>query len=287
MTFKLRNDLIELTVNDLLLLYRAIHAVSYVPDRGLVFQLEEMRQEKFSREAAETALRAIQTDTVPAILIPVDASLSSPRERIYPMSFEVPLRELNLLTLHEQVMAALASYENGGKGNSFDKLQRQYLAALAGFGKVMAKAKEIANAGESSSVGSIKLLAHMPMALQRLLDQIPEKFDTLNDIIKGREVFSNAGRVVNGSSLRRFSTAKDDNEKKELAWGILTDSDNVMLISLRDFRPHVKLFMDIGQQEFAQKITEDYLESYSRGFNKWVADVHRITLKSRETKMMK
>jgi hypothetical protein len=34
--FKQRSDLIRLTVNDLLLLYRAIHAVSYQPDPELV-----------------------------------------------------------------------------------------------------------------------------------------------------------------------------------------------------------------------------------------------------------
>jgi hypothetical protein len=286
--FKQRSDLLDMTVNDLLLLYRAIHAVSYQADKGIIFQLNELSQEKFSREAAETALKAIQPETtVPAILIPVDASRNAPRERIYPMSFEVPLTELNLLQLHEEVMAALAAYEKGGKGKSFDDLQRQYLAALAGFGKVMAKAKDIANAGESSSVGSIKLLAHMPMPLQRLLDQIPGKFDTLNDIIKGREVFSNVGQVAKTSTLRRFITAKDDNEKKALAWGVLSDAQNVMIISLRDFRPHVKLLMAIGQQDLAAHITRDYLESYATGFNTWIADIQRITLKSRETRMAK
>jgi hypothetical protein len=286
--FKQRSDLLDMTVNDLLLLYRAIHAVSYEAENGIVFQLEELRQDKFSREAAVTALKALQPDdTVPAILIPVDASRNSPRDRIYPMSFEVPLGELNLLALHEQVMAALVAYEKGGKGDSFDNLQRQYLASLAGFGQVMAKAKEIANAGESSSVASIKLMAHMPSALQRLIDQVPDKFDTLNDIIKGREVFSNTGRVVKDSTLRRFITAKDDNEKKALAWGILTDDEGVMTISLRDFRPHVKMLIGIGQQQLAQRITQDYLDSYANGFNRWVADVQRITLKSRETKFLK
>jgi hypothetical protein len=203
------------------------------------------------------------------------------------MSFEVPLGELNLLGLHEQVIASLAAYEQGGKGDSFDNLQRQYLAGLAGFGKVMSKAKEIANAGETSSVGSIKLLAHMPVALQRLLDNIPGRFDTLNDIIKGREVFSNVGQVAKSSTLRRFITAKDDNEKKTLAWGVLTDANNRMIISLRDFRPHVKLLDNVGRHDLAQVMAQDYLDSYARGFNKWVADVQRITIKSRETRMAK
>jgi hypothetical protein len=60
-------------------------------------------------------------------------------------------------------------------------------------------------------VSAIKLLAHLPKPMQRLLDQIPQRFDVLNDIIKGREVFSNVGAVAADSTLTRFMTAKDDN----------------------------------------------------------------------------
>lgn len=284
--FKQRNDLIDLTVNDMLLLYRAIHAITYKADPAIVKDLEKLMEDKFSREAAETALKAIQPEeTPPAIMIPVDASRNSPRDRIYPMSFEVPLLELNLLELHQEVIKALDAYNEGSTGHTFDKLQRQYLGALAGFGMVMQRAKEIANAGETASVSSIKLLAHIPMPLQHLLNEIPGRFDMLNDIIKGREIFSNVGKVAKASTLRRFITAKDDNEKKTLAWGVLSDNDGIMRISLRDFRPHVGMLLKIGQRDLAKRITQDYLDSYAEGFNRYIADVQQITLRSRETRL--
>jgi hypothetical protein len=167
----------------------------------------------------------------------------------------------------------------------FDALQRTYLAALAGFGAVLSRAKEIALAGESVSVGTIKLLAHMPAPLQRLLDQIPGKLDMLNDIIKGREVFSNVGVVAPTSTLVRFITAKDDNERKTLAWGVVTDARGVMHISLRDFRPHVGMLYACGRADLAHRMAHDYLDQYARGLNRYVLDLHRITRASRETRL--
>ncbi|HLO18826.1 MAG TPA: hypothetical protein VK206_28600, partial [Anaerolineales bacterium] len=229
--FKQRSDLLQLTVNDLLVLYRAIHAVTYQPDASLVTELKKLIDGTATKFAAQVALQEIENSrgSNPAILIPIDASQHSPRERLYPMTFDVPLNDLDFLQLHSQTLHALASYENGRGDRAalyaeFDRLQRTYLAALAGFGTVLNKAKEIAILGESTSVGSIKLLAYMPVPLQRLLDNIPGQFDVLNDIIKGREVFSNVGAVAKTSTLTRFITAKDDNDKKTLAWGVITDA---------------------------------------------------------------
>ena len=286
--FKRRSDLLRLTVNDLLLLYRAIHAVTYQAHPELISDLSTLMGDKFTRDAALKALEAIKAHSIPpAILMPVDASQNSPRDRLYPMSFEVPLAELNLLQLHRRVMDALDNYEKGGDGKIFDETQRQYLASLAGFGTVMRRAKEIANAGLSGSVGTIKLLAHIPFPLQKLMNQIPQNFDVLNDLIKGREVFSNIGQVAKSSTLTRFITAKDDNDKKELAWGVLTDARGKTFISLRDFRPHVQALIAIGHKDIAEAITRDYLDAYVSGFNTYIHDLQRITMKSRETRMMK
>ncbi|MEJ2560138.1 MAG: hypothetical protein P8186_28780 [Anaerolineae bacterium] len=151
----------------------------------------------------------------------------------------------------------------------------------------MSKAKEIALTGESASVGTIKLLAHMPTPLQRLLEQIPGRFDVLNDVIKGREVFSNVGAVAQASTLTRFITAKDDNDKKTLAWGVITDAEGVMRMSLRDFRPHVGMLEAVGHKELATRIVQDYLDTYAHGLNNFVRDLQRITLASRETRFAK
>jgi hypothetical protein len=99
-------------------------------------------------------------------------------------------------------------------------------------------------------------------------------------VIKGREVFSNVGSVAPTSTLLRFITAKDDNDKKTLAWGVITDAAGVMRISLRDFRPHVGLLVQAGQAELAQRISQEYLEAYAAGLNRYVVDLHMITLTS-------
>jgi len=197
-----------------------------------------------------------------------------------------------LLNLHQRTVQALDAYENAGGDRStlyqdFDQTQRTYLATLAGFGTILDKLKEIAVQGESASVGAIKLLAHLPPALQSLLTKVPDRFEMLNNVLKGREVFSNVGAVVPTSTLRRFVTAKDDNEQKQLAWGIITDADGVLRISLRDFRPHVAALQAINRSDLADQITQDYLDSYAEGFNAYIQDLHRITLASRETQMLR
>lgn len=290
--FKHRSDLLLLTVNDLLVLYRAIHAVTYQPPSRLVAEIEALVKNSQTRDAARAALEALRDRSKPAILIPVDASQTAPSERLYPMSFDVPLHDLNLLALHEQALDALRTYRSGTGDRStayqqFDRLQREYLATLAGYGAVLSRAKEIALAGEGASSGTIRLLAHMSRPLQRLLDEIPSKIDLLNDIIKGREVFSNVGAVSQSSTLTRFITAKDDNDKKTLAWGVITDAEGIMRISLRDFRPHVRLLFKAGQPQLAQKITQHYLDTYVQGLNDYIIALRQITLASRETRMTK
>ena len=292
--FKKRNDLLQLTVNDLLVLYRTIHAFTYRPGPDLIAELDALTHKSSTRQAALAALEAIELSRQvnPAIGIPVDGSQRSPRDRLYPMTFEVPLNDLELLSLHEQVMEAMNAYDSAGGDRGalyaeFDRLQRIYLATLAGFGAVLSKAKEIALMGKSASTGTIKLLAHMPAPLQRMLDIVPERFDVLNDLIKGREVFSNLGAVAPSSSLTRFITAKDDNDKKTLAWGVVTDADGVMHISLRDFRPHVGILEACGRTDLAIRIAQDYLDAYVHGLNNFIHDLRRMTLASRETRLWK
>lgn len=293
--FKQRNDHLQLSVNDLLVLYRAIHAVKYQPSPLLIAELRRLAQSPATRALAGEIQQMLEQarHQNPALLIPMDASRNSPRDRLYPLSMEVPLAELDLLGLHERTLRALEAYTESASGDrsaqyaEFDQTQRTYLASLAGFGTIFTKLKEIAIQGESASVGALKLLAHLPPALQRLLDKIPERFEMLNDLLKGREVFSNVGAVVPSSTLRRFVTAKDDNDQKQLVWGILTDANGVLHLSLRDFRPHVAALRAGQQTELAQQITQDYLDSYVQGFNLFIRDLYRITAASRETQMLR
>jgi hypothetical protein len=177
----------------------------------------------------------------------------------------------------------LTEYENSVKHDEniykkFSHLQRQYLATLSGFGTILAKAKDIAVQGESASVGAIKLLAHLPAPLKQLLDKVPSRYEKLNNLIKGTEVLSNLGAVAGSSSLTRFITAKDDNEQKQLTWGVMTDAQGVMKISLRDFRPHVVLLHTAGHKDLANLIAQDYLDAYVNGLNTFVQEVTRIAV---------
>ena len=288
--FKHRSDLLQFTVNDLLVLYRAIHAVTYQPDPTHLDELKRLASETSTRTAALATLAALEGGAAnPAILIPFDASQHNPRERLYPMSFEVPLAELDLLNLHAQTVRVLNDYETASgdrtaRYQEFDTLQRTYLTTLGAVGVVFAQAKRLASQGQSASVGTIKLLAHLPTPLQRLLDTVPDRFDLLNDLIKGREVFSNVGAVVKTSTLTRFITAKDDNDKKTLAWGALTTADTVLHLTLRDFRPHVALLEAAGRKALANLLTQHYLDTYARGLNIFIRDLQRLTIASRETR---
>jgi hypothetical protein len=295
--FKQRSDLLQLTVNDLLILFRAIHAVTYQPNPALVEGLQSMTRNERARAAAQAALQAVDPTQVenPAMIIPMDASPASPRDRLYPLNFEVPLGELDLIGLHVRTVQALEAYYAAHQGNrsgeqtpayiEFDSLQRRYLATLASFGQMVSKARQIALLGESAGVGAIKMLANLPPPLQRMLEAVPDRFDLLNDMLKGREVISNVGAVAPSSSLTRFITAKDDNEKKTLAWGVLTDARGVMHISLRDFRPHVRLLDEAGYRRVAQHMVQEYLDTYVVGLNHFVDDLLRITRTSRETQL--
>ena len=123
------------------------------------------------------------------------------------------------------------------------------------------------------STMTLKILASVPKRLQSWLSSIPDKIDLLNEMLKGTEVFSNVGRVADSSSLTRFITAKDDNEKKALCWGIMTRADDVMVITLRDFRPWVIDLQVEGMPEIATLITEDYLAGYAEGLYRFVTEL--------------
>ncbi len=290
--FKQRSEKIDLTVNDLLVLYRAIHAATYTPSRRLSNEIHKLASTQPDLAASLRQLVEESSRTNPSILVPMDATLKAPRDRIYPMCIEVPLAELNLLAMHEQTLKLLNAYENSAGNDravlfdSFNSMQRKYLAVLQGLGAYFSRAKDMAAQGENTATGAIKLLAHLPLPIQRLLDKIPERFEVLNNIIKGREVISNVGAVVSSSTLVRFMTAKDDNNQKQLAWGIITDATNTLRIHLRDFRPHVGTLYSSGRRDLALLIAGDYLDAYAEGFNRYIRELSNITTTSRRTLSM-
>jgi hypothetical protein len=287
---KQRNERVQVTVNDILLLYRGLHALLYSPSPELQQVLKSLATEKNAE--SKRAHQVVQDELArlqgknPSLLIPLDASRNDPRQRIFPTTFRNPLTDF--YTYHTQCLNALNTYRTASKGKretafqKFHESQLTYLRVIGGFGELLARYRHIALAGQSTSTASIRFLGHLPPAMQKLLDNIPGKFDVLNEIIKGEEVFSNMGRVSKGSTLRRFITAKDDNEQKTLAWGVITDDKNILHLSLRDFRPHVGVLCSLELSHLAQRITQDYLDAYASGLNQYVTELRDIVTTSHE-----
>lgn len=275
---------VQLTINDLLLLYRVLHAPKYTPSAQVREALEALRQRRPDAYPAiyqnlEATLSRFR-ETNPALLIPMDGSNVSPRERLYPTTFRNPIADLP--TLYEKVRRFYLTYRDSRAAEdweTFDQARRQLLAELNYFGEFLDALKSLTMRGESSSTVTLQLLGHLPPAMQHLLDQIPQRIGVLNEVIKGNEVFSNVGRVKTGSSLTRFISAKDDGATKELVWGILTDDTGKMHISLRDFRPFIGPLMALDERPLADLLAQDYLDGYVDGLNRFVADLSTITAK--------
>jgi hypothetical protein len=278
----LRQRGVQLTVNDLLLLYRSLYAAWYRPAVSVQQALEAFPSRAASPEA-KAAYQAIEAtlartrEANPVILIPMDASHVSPKERVFPTSFCNPLTEIpDLFKVTLERYQAYRGHPDLAHWSTFDHARRELLAYLAAFGEVLDALKALTMRGESFNTATIRLLAHLPASLQHLLDQVPQRISVLNEIIKGSEVFSNVGRVAPGTSLTRFISAKDDGQTKELIWGILTDDQGRMCITLRDFRPFVPLLLALGEGDLANLLAQDYLDGYVRGLNSFVAELSTL-----------
>lgn len=276
---KQRSELTAITVNDLLILYRGIHAAQYQPSEGLRNALEKVKaaKKRDSYQAVQDALKHIQNRN-PAILIPIDARRFDPRERVYPMTFRNPFTDFH--AQHRRTLNALRADDQSG----FKDQQLTYLRMVGGFGELLKRYKEIALEGKSTSTTSIKFMAHLPDSLKTLLNNIPGRFDILNEILKGEEVFSNVGQVAAGSSLRRFISAKDDNDQKTLVWGVQTAADGTVYITLRDFRPYIPTLLADGLQPLAQRVVQDYLDAYVNGLNTYCSELREIAEASSQTR---
>ncbi|MFN8457335.1 MAG: hypothetical protein U0401_22205 [Anaerolineae bacterium] len=264
------------TVNDMLILYRCHFGHLYTPSPELEQALAELQAQDSPEAATAHALMLEMLDKSqagnPSIMLPMDASGLNPRERLHPTTFRNPFSQLwakyqGALTLLKQYQ----TYQTQAHWSAFSEARYALLVQFDHFGQLLQAHKRIALEGESPSSAAMRLLAHVPDSLLKLLDEIPRRIDVLNEVIKGEEVFSNVGRVARGSSLSRFISAKDDNENKTLVWGVLTDDQEVLHLTLRDFRPHVAALDRIGRLDLARLMVAHYLDNFAQGFNEFVA----------------
>lgn len=277
--FLLREELARmgtrLTVNDLLVITRIFHAAHYKPSPPVQEAIDAFRASahtSLERQAVAAIERSLRRGRVvnPALLIPVDASPRDPRERIFPITF----RNLadSLVWIWDDTWDAYQDYrridppttpEGMAAFQAFALKRTLLIGHLRAFSYILAASKAVAMRGASINLAILKLLVGLPSWLQHLLRQIPERFPMLNEIIRGDEVYSNVGRVASGSSLVRFMTAKDDGNTKALAWGIMTDDEGRLIVTMRDFRPHVQPLIRAGRSDLARQMAQDYVQAYT------------------------
>lgn len=278
-----RNPDLQLTINDLLVLYRSFYNQVYQPSEDVWLELQRFSehgsQEKAVAEKVWQKITGLQNE-VPAVLIPIDASAMDPRARLFPITFWPRPPWTEITDVHQRVWGMYQEMSGKVTKKQWERFQDDrtyYWQLLRMFGVLMQRYKEIALEGKSFSTMTLKILAGVPRSLQEMLRNIPDRIDVLNDLLKGTEVFSNVGRVADTSSLVRFITAKDDNQKKELCWGIMTRADNVMVVSLRDFRGEVVELKHMGAEDLAHKVTYDFLQGYIHGLEQFVLELDEIS----------
>jgi hypothetical protein len=116
---KQRSDLVQVTVNDLLVLYRGLHAVIYAPSARLQQALDELGGDR--RPDVQRALGIVRDELErlhgknPAILIPLDASGHDPRERVFPTTFRNPLTDF--YDWHVHTLDTLQAYKSAPRGS--------------------------------------------------------------------------------------------------------------------------------------------------------------------------
>jgi hypothetical protein len=267
----------QLTINDLLIITRIFHAAHYTPTPSVQREIDafaEGAKSPAEKRAVQAIKRSLERGRItnPALLIPVDASVTDPQERIFPITFRNLVLADNLVWVWDNTWDAYQAYRRieppdtpeGIQALKNFALKRALLIGnLIAFSHVLAANKNVALRGDSLNIAILKMLVGLPPFVQHILNYIPEQFSVLNEVIKGDEVYSNVGRVAQKSSLTRFMSAKDDGNTKALVWGIMSDDQNRLIITMRDFRPHVKPLVAADRTDLAQRMAQDYLTTYT------------------------
>jgi hypothetical protein len=268
----LRGRDVYLTVNDVLLLFRTLFPGFYRPDPRLRKTLAPLAasRHKATKAAASALKDALRTarKASPALLILLDASYVDPRQRIYPLNFYNPFSEM--LAEYQALLKAQRDFQRGRSNpewQTFSRIRNAFLSQLQAFAEMMVTIKTITWRGKGAGRVRPELMALLPRSIQQTLDQTPLHLSSLNELIQGEEIFCNLGLVPSGSSLTRFASARDDGGTKTLVWGIMTDDRERLVITLRDFRPHVAHLAAVGRLQLAQLAARDLLNSYVDSLN--------------------
>ncbi|HYF75950.1 MAG TPA: hypothetical protein VD973_02370 [Symbiobacteriaceae bacterium] len=166
-------------------------------------------------------------ETPPALLVPVDLFPVDPRKRLGLAVIRPDQAPRgNLRALHEALQQVYAATR---QGRTFAHRAQQVMVLT-------------------------------PPPFRAVGNWATEQVAWTNDRIKGREVFSNVGRVLPGSSAARFVSARGLGGAHDRVWGIMTTDRGALYVSMRDFRP-------AGQN---QAMAQAYLDGFARFVNRMV-----------------
>jgi hypothetical protein len=270
---------LDLTVNDLLLLARCDHAATYWPGAEAEQALELIAASAGGGPITQQYRRHLEQQRAinPALLIPMDASANDPRLRLYPTTFRNPRPGLLPgLERCDSLLARLRRYADAATRQEFERERQELYLELRSYAALLRALKQVTMRGESFTTAALRLMAHLPGAMQSLVDLIPQKIGILNEIIKGHEVFSNAGQVAATSSITRFASSRDDGDTKLLVWGVMSDADGTLVLTLRDFRPYVAPLLRLGRADLARVLAQDYLDTYAACVDSLAQRIQRV-----------
>lgn len=250
---------VTITLNDLLLLARMLHAKTYKPSMDVEQALASLTEPKEAQSAARLWRKRMEVERQcpPALLIPIDATERDPKERLYMTSIRPNDLPKGLL---EQLAQLL--HPRSATTNSFPTIMRGVNERLAETGLIFRKKFNLARQGRSFSTKASRLFVASPYPMRDAGDWVTEQVKGLRTRVKGDELFSNLGQMPPWSTATRFMSARSSGKAQQRVWGIMTDNRQQLMITLRDFHPFTVMLIRNGQGHLAASILQDYLNAF-------------------------
>ncbi|MDF2627092.1 MAG: hypothetical protein K0R39_923 [Symbiobacteriaceae bacterium] len=109
--------------------------------------------------------------------------------------------------------------------------------ALQALNRTLSETYAATKQGETFACLAQQVMVLTPPPLRAPGNWATEQLAWTRDRIKGREVFSNLGRLPAGATTTRFVSARGLGGAHDRVWGIMTTVRGELYVSMRDFRP--------------------------------------------------
>lgn len=250
---------VKITINDLLLLARMLHAKTYRPSMQVEQALACLSDPKEARSAVRLWRQRMEKERQcpPALLIPVDVTEHDPKERLYMTSIRPDDLPQGLLEQLAQLIRLRSA-----RINSFPTIMTGINERLAEAILIFRKKFNLALQGKSFSTKASRLFVASPYPMRDVGDWVTEQVKGLQTRVKGDELFSSLGQMPPWSTAIRFMSARSKGKAQQRVWGIMTDNQQRLMITLRDFHPLTVMLIRNGQGNLAASILQDYLNAF-------------------------